>query len=224
MSQCEGTTQEGKRCKRTALPNERGCKAHIGKIDRKRKPREAKPIGRPSKIEDEDVRKLIYGLFAAGASVDDVCAEVGITPTTFYRWIEKGEDAEALLAEGYDLDTDEERYRDFREQSIRARRRLKVDTVRRLSKMIRDEEADLDVRQMIDVLQRLDREQWGRSETLNVNHAGSVDVNVVKRYGETLGEILKGIANDLNMTDEQKERWPMIVERNLRRFEAKEPA
>lgn len=224
MTQCEGTTQRGHRCKHDALPGERACKIHMGKIDRKPTKRTTRPAHRPSRLEDEEFVKTLIGLLAIGVSVEAATAEVNTTPTSFYRWIEKGEDAEALLSEGYELTADEARYREFREQAIRARKRLEIDVTRRLSRIVRDANSEVDVRELIDVLQRISRERWGRQDSVNVHHSGSVDVNVVQRYGETIGEILKGIANDLALSDEQRERWPDIVARNLRRFEQREPA
>jgi hypothetical protein len=77
-------------------------------------------MGRPTALTDT-VEETLLGLFMRGMSIDASCALAGITATTFYRWMQRGEDARETLDATGTLDEKEERFRDFRESVLDAR-------------------------------------------------------------------------------------------------------
>lgn len=80
----------------------------------------ARPIGRPTALTDT-VEETLLGLFMQGMPIDSACALAGITGTTFYRWMQRGEDARETLDQTGTLPEKEERFRDFREAVLDAR-------------------------------------------------------------------------------------------------------
>lgn len=79
-----------------------------------------RPLGRPTALTDR-VEETILGLFMEGCPVDTACALAGINPATFYRWMQRGEDARETLDATGSLPPEEERFRDFRESVLDAR-------------------------------------------------------------------------------------------------------
>lgn len=187
------------------------------KADKPRTIRRGDTGGRGSVLPE--VRDVLIALLATGVSVEAACGEVGISDATFYRWMQKGEDAEALWAEGYDLGDAEEAYRSFRRDALRAGRRLEIDAVRALRKKL----PEADTRELLDILQRVNRRSWSKHEKVDVHHSGTVTVNVVQRYGETVAELLRAVLADLGLSPEQRDRAPGIVREHLQRLTQKEP-
>lgn len=79
-----------------------------------------RPLGRPTSLTDR-VEETLLGLFMEGLPVDTACALAGINPATFYRWMQRGEDARETLDATGSLPPEEERFRDFRESVLDAR-------------------------------------------------------------------------------------------------------
>lgn len=210
---CAATTDKGKPCKMRATKGEY-CRRHAPK------PRGITNAGRKTKLADQQLRDRLLKMLAGGVDLIGACAEVNVDPNSFYRWIEKGEDAETLQTEGYELTETEELYREFREQATRARRRF----VNRVEIALADKIPDADVRELIDILQRVNRERWGRQDVVSVNHSGTVSLDVIQRYGETIAELLRGVLTDLCLTEEQEALAPAIVRTWMGRLSAGEPA
>lgn len=173
--------------------------------------------GRPSVLPE--VKDVLLALLATGVSIEASCGEVGISDATFYRWMQKGEEAEALYAEGYDLNDGEAAYREFRREALRATRRLEIDAVRALRKKL----PEADTRELLDILARVNRRTWSKSDRVDVHHSGSITVDVIKRYGETVAELLRAVLADLGLSQEQRDRAPDIVREHMQRLTAKEP-
>jgi len=67
--------------------------------------REGRPRKRPSKEQEENIASVIEG----GGSIREACRRAGVHPSTFYSWMEYGEDEP------------ESAWGDFRERLVRAR-------------------------------------------------------------------------------------------------------
>jgi len=67
--------------------------------------REGRPRKRPSKEQEENIASVIEG----GRSIHEACRRAGVHPSTFYSWMEYGEDEP------------ESAWGDFRERLVRAR-------------------------------------------------------------------------------------------------------
>lgn len=79
-----------------------------------------RPIGRPTALTDT-VEETILGYLIEGMPVESTCALAGIHVATFYRWMQRGEDARETLDATGSLPPEEERFRDFREAVLDAR-------------------------------------------------------------------------------------------------------
>lgn len=79
-----------------------------------------RPLGRPTALTDR-VEETLLGLFMEGMSIDSACGLAGISAPTFYRWMQRGEDARETLDATGSLPEIEERFRDFREAVLDAR-------------------------------------------------------------------------------------------------------
>ena len=131
--------------------------------------------GRPPLLETDPatVNKFL-DLVRGGISPSNAAPECGIDNATWKRWQQYGREAEAKLAEGYDLTEREELYRDFCDRLQRARRRRILRIEQGLISKLQDE--DVPVRDRLAILARLDPENWGDPEKrVRVEHAGSID-------------------------------------------------
>lgn len=79
-----------------------------------------RPMGRPTALTDR-VEETILGNLMQGNSIETSCNLAGVTATTFYRWMQRGEDARETLDTTGVLDEKEDRFRDFRESVLDAR-------------------------------------------------------------------------------------------------------
>lgn len=67
------------------------------------------------------MEESILGYLIEGNSIEASCALSGISVPTFYRWMQRGEDARETLDQTGSLPEEEERFRDFREGVLDAR-------------------------------------------------------------------------------------------------------
>lgn len=126
---------------------------------------------------------------------------VGINRSTVARWLARGEDAALLEMHGTPLTPDEQKYRDF----LRRYQRACVDMQAKLEKRLADLVPNMEPRDALEVLARMDREVWGRHDTLTVKDGGS-DQDVLARWAETIGHVMKRVLEAAHLDDEQAER------------------
>lgn len=167
------------------------------------------------------VHDRIVALLATGVSRAATCNEVGVGESTLRLWEDNGRTAAGLEAEGYDLTDGEHIYLRFLRDSTRARARLEIRVTRRLSALVDD--PDTDVRDLIDILQRISRERWARQDTLSVEHGGTVTVDLAGRFAPTIAAVLRDVLGSLNLSDEQRERAPDVVKLALERHSSSNP-
>ncbi|MFG2004831.1 hypothetical protein ACGFNU_37355 [Spirillospora sp. NPDC048911] len=77
-------------------------------------------IGRPLRLLNDDVRDQLLEAISHGATIESAVAAASISTTTYYRWMERGQDALDTLQETGELDPAEEPFREFREAATRA--------------------------------------------------------------------------------------------------------
>jgi len=122
-----------------------------------------------SKLSNKLIEKAI-GLLLEGLPIDAVCDYLTITPHTYYMWKEKGEK--------YLLEENTPRGPEFPEDAAEARFLIAVSKARaehQLSLVRRsfgDKNTPTWVRDMT-ILERRDRKNWGRNETIQVTDTAS---------------------------------------------------
>lgn len=178
----------------------------------------ARTRGRPPELPQ--VGDQFIELVEKGVSLKVACAEVGVHFQTLMNWRHRGEDAKALVAAGHEVAERELSYLDFVDRLAAARCKLQSDLEQRLAELV----PEMNAREMLEVLSRVDREVWGKNDTLHLQHGGGLQFSVVQRYGDAIAELLRGVLNDLALTEEQRARAPEIVDRHLARLEGEQPA
>lgn len=81
MTPCAATTKRGTPCANKAKVNERLCAVHLGAAHRR------------SKLTEE-LQHKITALLRNGNYVETACGAAGISVSTFYAWMERGEAGE----------------------------------------------------------------------------------------------------------------------------------
>lgn len=109
-------------------------------------------MARPTKLSDE-VRDRIVQALRAGNYAEAACQSAGISPSTFYRWMERGERDEGI-------------YRAFREAVKRAEADAEVHAVAVLRKAMGG-----DWRAAVAYLERRHPTRWRRGETRELTGA-----------------------------------------------------
>lgn len=99
--QCSATTAKGARCRRKAAAGAELCPVHLGAR-----------VGRPAKLDEDAIVKMEQ-ILAAGGYVETAAAVAGVSKSTFFAWLERG-DPEGAKAENAP-------YRAFRARIERAR-------------------------------------------------------------------------------------------------------
>lgn len=89
---CTGKRADGRPCKAAPLAGTTRCWHHSFKVP-----------GRPSKLT-ADLQERVLDAILEGAFVETACQACGISKRTFYRWLKRGEDAEARALEHFDSD------------------------------------------------------------------------------------------------------------------------
>lgn len=144
---------------------------------------------------------------------------VGLEAETVRRWIAAGEDAERLANAGIPLDDGEVKYRTF----LWAFQRACVDLQAKLEERLADLALDMEPGEALKVLERLDREVWGRHDTLTVQDGGVDDQAVVRRWAETLGHVIRRVLNAAHLDDEQQARAMAELDAALAEVTAPDP-
>jgi transposase len=130
---CAADTKSGKPCRRKPLAGGKYCHAHSGA-----------PVGRPTKLTPQ-VHERIVGLIEAGSYAEPAARAAGISASTFYSWMERGE----LEEDGI--------FREFREAIKRAEAVAEVSAVKVVtSAMPRSWQAAMTF------LERKHPDRWGR--------------------------------------------------------------
>lgn len=177
---------------------------------------------RKGKVKIRPLVDVLIELIESGVSQHGACTQVGLNHQTFHNWIHRGRDSIALFEEHGDtlpkkVREQEQPYVDFVERFERARFSLQNRVELRLHSLV----DAMDVREAVLVLERLNRDRWARQDTVTVTHNGEVRID---DYGRTIALLLNGVLGELGLTDEQRERVPEIVRRQLRKVTAGELA
>jgi len=125
--------------------------------------------GREPLITPEITNKIIALLTGLPIDIDSMCCAVGISDTTYHRWMSEGEKPDSLPA-----------YREFREAIRKARAECKimaVDTMVKHSKM--------DPATARWILERRYRDEWGPNKGEGISQTVNVGVQVTGGLSES---------------------------------------
>jgi len=134
--------------------------------------------GRGSKFSEEIVRKLIASI-QAGNYIETACRYAGISHTTFYRWLEKGEKSRSG------------KFRDFVRQIEEA---LAISE----QKMVLEINKAEDWRAKAWLLERRFPERWGRRDFVQMEHKGEVNLKNEIIYDEEVIELVDKLTKKLS--------------------------
>lgn len=110
--------------------------------------------GRPTKLTPE-LQRSIVELVELGNYAEVAAQACGVAKTTFYRWMQQGEDAQAAGKRSI--------HRDFREAVTRARAKAQTYYV---GLLLRNADERSDSRAIIEYLARTDPARWGRKDVV----------------------------------------------------------
>jgi hypothetical protein len=144
---CSATTKDGTPCQRLAVVGEVECASHLG-------------LARRPSLLTEDLQAKVVALLRNGNFVEPVCMFVGIHPSTYYHWRERGE-ADECAGEASD-------YREFYEATTRAIGEGELIATSQLMTNVRSG----DQRAIEYYLERRHRERWTRAT--EVKHSGGI--------------------------------------------------
>ena len=122
----------------------------------------AKTTGRKTKLSP-DLQKRLLDAIAAGNYIHTACAAVGIGESTYFKWLERGRAGESP-------------YREFIEALTRAEQQAIVSLV----KIVRSH-AIGDWRAAAFLLERRQKKDWGRHETLDATVTTKLDEDLERR-------------------------------------------
>lgn len=131
------------------------------------------PGGRKLKLTDDLHRKVIAAI-EVGAPYRDVCASLGISESTLYRWLQEGEAAHAVHEDapaGYRETAATRRKREFWEGVTRARAAAHV----AYAALLRRYAQEGDPRSVMFWLERRHWRDWGKRDRLDMAAAGAGD-------------------------------------------------
>ena len=166
------------------------CADHIGM--------EPMKPGRPAKFDSHSA--LLLACIRTGMRPTTARRKAQVSGTTVRRWITAGQDAELLAAEGVPLTDDEAKYRRFLASYQQACVDLQAKLEQRLTSLV----PDMDTRELLSVLERVDREVWGKHDQVTVHSSGSdLQAVVMDRWAETIGILIRRVLNDCHLSDEQ---------------------
>jgi hypothetical protein len=141
---CSARTASGRPCQNWARAGHDTCRSHaVGE-----------KVGRPSSLTPE-IQKTIVAAIRAGSYNEAACRAVGISETSFYRWMEVGEaDRERGV---------ESAYADFWEAVTRASAQAEVHAVGLIRQAMPD-----DWRAAAHYLERRFPRRWGRRDSVEL--------------------------------------------------------
>lgn len=154
MARCKAKTRTGKRCRNTAKEGGDRCGAHGGKAGRR--------LSLDSKIREGIVLAISGGAYNAVAA-----RAVGISETTFYRWMEQGE-----------LDAELEEETEFRELWEQVKKAEAEAEVYAVAKVIEAAQGG-DWRAAMTYLERKYPKRWARREVREVGGIGGGPVTLL---------------------------------------------
>lgn len=168
---CTGKRADGRPCKQVPVEGTTRCWHHSFKVP-----------GRPSKLTPELTERVVDAILV-GAYLETAAQAVGITPRTLYRWLERGDDAEAAALEHFDstdtpgledlyehLDPAEWAYLEFRHALKSAEAFAELELLRK----VQGGHGRQPWTAYMTVLERKAPARWGRR--LEVKHDGNVDL------------------------------------------------
>lgn len=169
---CTGKKADGRPCMATPLAGTTRCWHHSFKVP-----------GRPTKLTPALVEMLLDAILE-GAYIETAAQAVGINKTTFYRWLRKAEELEAVAMEQlteeqldeaaeaavYDVtDPDVWVYLDFRHAVKSAEAFAEIELLRRVTRP-----GAVPWQASMTVLERRFPERWARRD--KVQHEGAIDL------------------------------------------------
>ena len=122
--------------------------------------------GRPLSLPDK--RDAIISNLNMGITLKTACEYAGIDYQTFTLWRRRGEAALQKQQSGFSLDEKENLYAEFVLDVTEAKSKLLVMLETQLVNKVKNNE--ISAKNIIHMLERLDRSQWGRVDTINVNN------------------------------------------------------
>jgi transposase len=133
-------------------------------------------MGRPTKL-NEQTHEAIVTAVRAGNYVETAAAAAGITATTFYRWMERGE---------ADIENDAQSpFRDFREAVEKAKaesEKIDLDLIAKAA-------GEGNWQAAAWRLERRFKDKWGRNDKMKIEHAGSIGRDVEVLTDEQLDQL-----------------------------------
>src|SRR5437773_3263998 len=146
------------------MRDERGghTSGHTGPGPRQERETVAKTTGRKTKLSP-DLQKRLLDAIAAGNYIHTACAAVGIGESTYFKWLERGRAGESP-------------YREFIEALTRAEQQAIVSLV----EIVRSHAIE-DWRAAAFLLERRQKKDWGRHETLDATVTTKLDEDLERR-------------------------------------------
>jgi hypothetical protein len=164
--------------------------------------------GRPNKFNTH--ADLLITAIRTGLRPATARKQINISKSTVRRWIVAGLDAQALHDNGVPLNETEEMYRGFLERYYDACVHLQAQLEQRLQELA----PVMEPREVLSVLERMDRETWGKHDTVTVQNGGD-DQMVMQRWAETIGVVIKNVLRDCHLTEEQEELARVALGKHL---------
>lgn len=90
-------------------------------MGKRRVPTHSRAVGRPLRLLDDNVRKVLIEALRAGAPVGLACEAASMSRSTFHSWMQRGFDAHEIAAQGGETDPSDEPYRVLYEEVQSAR-------------------------------------------------------------------------------------------------------
>jgi hypothetical protein len=148
MPACTATTAKGQPCKARVMRGRTVCKAHTGDPD----------IGQRTALTRQVHDQIIRAL-SAGSYAEDAARAAGVSPTSYFAWMERGE---ADRESGTDTP-----FAQFAEAATRAKSEARVAAVAYIRRAMPD-----DWRAAAWYLERTRPQEWGRRD--RVDHTARV--------------------------------------------------
>lgn len=131
--------------------------------------------GRPVKLTEEIAQKLVRAI-RAGNYIETACAYAGINPSTFYRWLEKGEKSSR------------EDFRNFARQVREAMAEAEIVSVAKIKQTE-------DWRAQAWLLERRFADRWGKRETVELQKGEGIGKQI--KWDDEVTELIAELTNKL---------------------------
>ena len=201
---CTFIADDGRPCGKTPRRGSTRCHTHRYKVP-----------GRPSKLTEEISQRIVSAILE-GAYLETAAQAAGVNPRTLFRWLQRGDDAEAAALEQFDSDTEPDLaelyehmdpsdwpYVDFRHALKSTEAFAELELLRQVTRKIGDQPWTA----YMTVLERRFPGRWGRR--VEVKHDGNIDVGkpkVVAPDSEKKREQIAGLLASSGALDEPNDK------------------